>query len=196
MSRLVDIGACRLDFRIAGSAMREAKIIGPLRQSMRNTFVAVDAGFMTGEQEALMRGRSALALLRDIHRFCTVAIAAFKRVVGFQAPPFVLGQGQAHVEKLLARANGAEDVAPYLFRCLNLAANFVGPIVWHVTVGAGRPHAGSIGIVDRRFQFRKNVFSHLVTADAKFLSVRYLQSGIEPAPKEDAGQESSDRQEP
>ena len=121
--------------------MCEAEIIGALGQPMRNPLVAVDAGFLAGEQEALMRGRGALALPRDVHRVRTVAIAAFERVVGFQARPFVLGQGHAHVEKLLARADGAEDLTPNLFRCLDFAANLMGPIVWHVTVGAGRPHA-------------------------------------------------------
>lgn len=121
--------------------MREAKIIGALGQSMGNSLVAVDAGFLTGEQEALMRGRGALALLRDVHRFCAVAIATFERVVGFQARPFVLGQGQAQIEKLLARADGAEDLAPNLFRCLDLAADLVRPVVRHMAVGAGRAYA-------------------------------------------------------
>jgi len=62
---------------------------------------AVDAGLLAGEEEALMRRRAARRLLGDVHRSRAVAVAAFQRLVGLEARPFML--------RLLARAVGEMD---------------------------------------------------------------------------------------
>src|SRR4051812_2232317 len=56
-------------------------------QAMRDALVAVDAGSLAGEQEALVRRGRARVLLRQVHRLRAVAIAAFQRVVGLHPLP-------------------------------------------------------------------------------------------------------------
>jgi hypothetical protein len=49
---------------------------------MGDALVAIDAGLLAGEEEALMRHGGARRLLGDVHRIRAVAIAAFQGVVG------------------------------------------------------------------------------------------------------------------
>jgi hypothetical protein len=56
---------------------------------VRDALVAIDASLLAVEQEALMGGGCARRLLSDIHRPGAVAVAAFQRIVGLEAGPFV-----------------------------------------------------------------------------------------------------------
>ena len=92
--------------------------------------------------------RRALALLGNVHRLGTVAIAAFKGIVGFEPFPFVRSKLKALVEELLARADGAKQPPPDLLGGLHLARHLVSPIVRHMTIGAGGAHAGAVRVVN------------------------------------------------
>src|SRR5918993_3995605 len=94
-----------------------------------DTLVAVDAGFLAGEQEALVRGCGARVLLHEVHGFRAVAVAAFERVVGLHPLPLTLGEVLAHGQELVARVDGPEDMTPDLLRSLHLAGDLVGPLV-------------------------------------------------------------------
>ena len=61
-----------------------------VRKFVRDTFVAIDAGSGAGQQVACMDLGGALALARQIHCRCGVAVAAFQAVIGFQPRPFML----------------------------------------------------------------------------------------------------------
>ena len=58
---------------------------------MSDALVAIDAGFLSCEQETLVSRLSAWALAGDVHRIRAVAVAAFERVVGLHARPFAFG---------------------------------------------------------------------------------------------------------
>ena len=47
-----------------------------IRELVGNAFVAVDAGFLSGGEEALVMIGSAFALLREVHEFEVMAVAA------------------------------------------------------------------------------------------------------------------------
>ena len=83
-------------------------------QMVRNALVAIDAGLFAGEQEALMRDRCARRLLGDIHRLGAVAVAAFQRIVGLEARPFVQRQFEPMIDEFLAGIDGAEQMCPRL----------------------------------------------------------------------------------
>src|SRR5215207_8304622 len=51
-------------------------------QAVRDALVAIDAGSLAREEEALMRRGRAQVLLRQVHRLRAVAVAAFQRVIG------------------------------------------------------------------------------------------------------------------
>ena len=85
--------------------------------------MAVDAGALAGEEEALVRLDGALALAGDVHGLGRVAVAAFERVVGPEPRPFALGELVPVGEELLAGVDGAEDLAPDLLGGLHLAGD-------------------------------------------------------------------------
>ena len=99
------------------------------------------------------------------------------------------------VFELLCRADSAKDLAPNLFRGLQLARQLVSPVVRNMTVRALCPHPAAIAEVDRVLQFSVHVGPHFVTADAKRFGVRHLEGSIEPSPEQDAGDESANGQE-
>jgi hypothetical protein len=59
---------------------------------VRDALVAIDAGLLGREQEALMCDRRARRLPRDIHRLGRAAISAFERIVRLQPRPLVQRQ--------------------------------------------------------------------------------------------------------
>ena len=161
-----------------------------------DALVAVDAGALAGEEEALVGLDGALALAGDVHRLGRVAVAALERVVGLEPRPFVLRELEPVVEELLARVDRAEDLAPDLLGGLHLAGDLVGPVVRHVAVGTGRAHPRAVGVVDRRLHLLEDVVAHLVAAGAEGLGVGQLERGVEAAPEDDAHHEAAEGQEP
>src|SRR4051812_7054442 len=103
---------------------------------------------------------------------------------------------KAHLKKFLAGIDRPENLAPDFLRCLDLAADLVGPVVWNVAIGTGGAHAGAVGVVNRRFQLCKDIVSHLVAADAELFSVCRFERGVEATPEDDAGEEASDGEKP
>src|SRR3954464_8659554 len=83
-----------------------------VRQMMGDALVAVDAGLLAREQEALVHHRGARRLLGDVHRLRAVAVAALQRVVGLEARPFMQRQFEPVVDELLAAVDAAEQMAP------------------------------------------------------------------------------------
>src|SRR6478735_10217932 len=73
-------GACRL---------LPARYAAHIRQLVGNALVAVDAGLLTREQEALVGDGGAGRLFGGVHRLRAVAVAAFQRIIGLEARPFV-----------------------------------------------------------------------------------------------------------
>src|SRR6516225_1697638 len=118
---------------------------------MGDALVAVDAGLLAGEEVALMRVRGARRLLRDVHGFRAVAVAAFQRIIGLEACPFMLSQLQPRVDELVAGVDRAEQVAPDLLGGLHLARDLVGPVVRDMAVRAARAYAGAVSEMDGRF---------------------------------------------
>src|SRR4051794_4837044 len=55
-----------------------------IRQMVGDALVAVDAGLLAREQEALVRRRGARRLLGDVHRLCAVTVAALQRIIGLE----------------------------------------------------------------------------------------------------------------
>ena len=108
---------------------------------MRDALVTIDAGLFAGKKEALVRDRGARRLLSNVHRLRRVAVAAFQRIVGLEARPFVQRQLLAVIAKFVARVDGAEQVSPDFLRRLHLAGDLVGPVVRHMTVRATGAHA-------------------------------------------------------
>jgi len=74
----------------------------------------------------------------------------------------VFGQFTALVEEFLARVDGAENRAPDLLGRLHLARDLVGPLVRHMTIGAGGADAGTVAVVDGVLDFHVHVVFHLV----------------------------------
>jgi integrase len=133
---------CRL-----APARRHAIHVGQL---MGNAFVAVDAGALPAEQVPLVDTGRACSLLCDVHGLRRVAVPAFQRIVGLEPRPLVLGQLTPHGNELVARVDGAEELAPDFLGCLHLAGDLVRPLVGDVAIGTGRPHARAVREVDRR----------------------------------------------
>src|SRR6185437_14489549 len=133
---------------------------GHIWQLMRDALVAVDAGALPRQQEPGMDLGGASCLLRQVHGDGGMAVAAFERVVRLEPRPFVLGEFEALVEEFLPRRDRAEDLAPDFLRRLHLARDLDRPLVGHVTVGAARAHAGSVGKMDRLLQLLINIVVH------------------------------------
>src|SRR6185312_7453750 len=110
-------------------------------QMMRDALVAIDAGLLAREEEALVSHGGARRLLGDVHGVRAVAVAAFQGIVGLEAGPFVQRQLEPLVEEFFAGIDGAEQFAPDLLGSLHLARDLVGPVVRHVAVRAARTHA-------------------------------------------------------
>ena len=82
---------------------------------MRDTIVAIDARALLRNQEFRVdRGRS-VGLLGKIHSDCGMTVPAFQRVIGPHPRPFVLGELEPMVRKLVAGRDRAEDLAPASF---------------------------------------------------------------------------------
>src|SRR5690606_13630331 len=163
---------------------------------MRDALVTVDARVLVAFERDRMHLHGAQALPRPVHESIGVAIAAFERVVRLQPRPLVLRELEAMREKLLARVDAPEDLAPHLFRRLHLASDLVRPFVRHVTIGTGRAHAGAVAVVDRCPELGERVVAHLVAAHAKLFRVCRFQCGIETAPEQDPADEAAEREEP
>lgn len=155
-------------------------------QLMGNALVAVDAGLVSVDQEAFVGLCGAKALAGKVHRVFRVAVAAFQTIIGLHARPFPAGQLHPLFKKLFAGAYGAEDMAPNLFRSLDFACHFAGPIVGNVAVRALCPHTGAIGVVDGAFELGENVGFHFMTTGAERLGVGELHGGVEPTPENNA----------
>src|SRR5689334_333991 len=95
----------------------------------------------------------AWALAGEIHVLESVAIAAFTRIVGLHARPFMLSKLQPVRLELLPRVDGAENLAPHLLRGLDLAGDLERPVVRHVAVRAGRSHTAAICKVNGGLDF-------------------------------------------
>src|SRR5262245_22238131 len=111
-----------------------------------DSLVAIYAGLLARKKKALMGLNRTRALARDVHRLGAVAIATFKRIVGFHPRPFVLGEFEAMGDKLLARIDCAENFPPHLLGGLHLASNLVGPFVRDMAIRAAGAHARAIVI--------------------------------------------------
>src|SRR5262245_43903484 len=178
-------GACQL--LPAGNAAHVGQLVG-------DALVAVDAGLLAREQEALVGDGGARRLLGDVHRIRAVTVAAFQGVVGLEARPFMQRQLKPVVDEFFAGVDGAEQMAPDLLRGLHLAGDLVGPVMRHMAVRAACAHAGAVGEVDGGFQLLKHVVVHLVTGGAEFFRVGELKRGVEGAPEDDAGDEARHNQ--
>ena len=126
--------------------------------------------------------------------FRAVTVAAFQRIIGLEARPFVQRQLEPVVEEFLAGVDAAEQMAPDLLRGLHLAGDLVGPVVRNVAIRAARAYAGAVGEMDRGLQLREHVVAHLVAAGAEFLGVGQFQRGVEAAPEHHAGHEAREHQ--
>src|SRR5262245_20804409 len=115
---------------------------------MCNALMAINAGLLASEQKPLMSVGRALTLPGYVHRLGAMTIPALKRIIGFQPFPFVGGQHMSRAEELLARADGTEKPTPDFLGGLHLARHLVGPVVRHVTIGAGGPRARAIRVMD------------------------------------------------
>src|SRR3954451_20110473 len=87
----------------AGNAAHVGQMVG-------DALVAVDAGLFLGEQEALVRDRGPRRLLGDVHGIGPVAVAAFQRIVGLEARPFMRRQLEPVILEFLAGVDRAEDL--------------------------------------------------------------------------------------
>src|SRR6185369_12073874 len=105
-------GACQL--LPAGHAAHVGQLVG-------DALVAVDAGLLAREQEALVGDGGARRLLGDVHRLRAVAVAALQGIIGLEARPLVQCEFAPVIEELLAGIDGAENLAPDLLRGLHLA---------------------------------------------------------------------------
>src|ERR1700761_4503722 len=92
-------------------------------EMMGDALVAVDAGLLAREQEALMRDRGARRLLCDVHRLRGVAVAALEGIIGLEPRPFVQRELLPFVQEFLAGVDIAEQLAPDLLRGLHLACD-------------------------------------------------------------------------
>src|SRR5690242_10014458 len=102
-------GGCPLlALRRLAPARRHAFHVG---QAVGDALMAIDAGTLAAEQEALVDLCGPRVLPGDVHRLGAVAVAAFERVVRLQSRPFVLSQPAPVVDELVAGVDRAEDVA-------------------------------------------------------------------------------------
>src|SRR6187549_4174543 len=113
--------------RPADGRLLPPRHVAHVRQLVRDSLVTIDTGLLSGKEEALVRVDGTRALPRDVHRLRAVAIAALQRVVRLHARPFVHRKLEPVIEKFLARIDGAEELAPDLFRRLHLAGDLVRP---------------------------------------------------------------------
>src|SRR3978361_1239961 len=58
-------------------------------QMVGNALVAIDAGFLTREQETLVGHRCARRLLGDVHRLGAMAVPTLQGIVGLEPRPFM-----------------------------------------------------------------------------------------------------------
>src|SRR5262245_20028416 len=93
-------GASGCQLLPAGHAAHVGQLVG-------DALVAVDAGLLAREQEALVGDGSARRLLGDVHRLRAVAVAAFQRIIGLEAGPLVQRQFEPVVDEFFARVDGA-----------------------------------------------------------------------------------------
>ena len=124
-----------------------------------------------------------------------MAVAALQRVVRLHPLPLAFRQVLAQGQKLLTGVDRPENMAPDLLRGLHLPGDLVRPVVRHVAIRAGRPHARAVREMDRALELLEGVGLHLVAAGAEPLGVGGLEDRVEAAPEEDAGQEAAEGQE-
>jgi hypothetical protein len=106
----------RHPIRIAGSSGANPVASGPTASPERRACPA-DGGrcpcgsrcFFLGEQGALVGDRGPGRLLRDVHGICAVAVAAFQRIVGLEARPFMCRQLEPVIPKFLAGVEGRKS---------------------------------------------------------------------------------------
>src|SRR5437763_14615146 len=89
----------------AGNAAHVGQVVG-------DALVAVDAGLLSREQEALVRHRGPRRLLGDVHGIGAVAVAAFQRIIGLEPGPFMRSKLKPVIQELLAGVDRAEQLAP------------------------------------------------------------------------------------
>ena len=165
--------------------------------SMRDALVAVDAGLLAAWRGSVECAPAARGLCRvksiDVE---VVAVAAFERVVGLQARPFVLRQ----FEPVLAANFSRVSMVPKILPQTSFEACILRAILsvqscgtWQSGQVARTPRA--VGEVDGGLQLPIHVVAHLVAAGAELLGVGDFERGVEAAPEHDAGDEAAERQE-
>ena len=123
-----------------------------------------------------------------------MTVSTFKRVILFHPVPFIFRKFTAMGLEFLPCVDRAEELAPDFLGGLHLAGDLVRPVMGDVTVRTGCPDAGTVGIMDGRFQFRIDIFTHFVTPDTELFRVGDFQGGVETTPENDAGNETANGQ--
>src|SRR4030095_11742640 len=131
MARIVAEGLAVPHFRRSPPARLDAGHVG---QFMRDALVTIDTGLLSGNEKLAVDIRRAPRLFGEVHRYRGMAVAALQGIIGLQPRPFMLGEFEPMILKLLPGVYRAEDLAPDLLRGLHLAGDLVGPVVRDMAV--------------------------------------------------------------
>lgn len=71
----------------------------------------------------------------------------------------------------------------------NLADDLVTPVPGYVAIGANRPYAGPVGIMDGVFIFPVNIIPYFMTGYAERLGIGQFHGPVKPPPQQDTRHE-------
>src|SRR6185436_21010732 len=124
-----------------------------------------------------------------------MAVAALQGIICLQPRPFMLGEFEPMILKLLPGVDRAEDLAPDLLRGLHLAGDLVGPVVRDMAVRTTGADARAVREVRGVLQLLEHVVAHFVARGAELFGVGDFERGIESAPEQYATDEAAQREE-
>jgi len=154
---------------------------------MGNTTVAINTGGLAGYQQFAMHKDAGSFLLVEIHIGLIMAVAALKGVVFIESLPFSLCHRQTVMCEFFGSINFSGNLAPDFLAGGDFADYFISPFMGDVAIGANRPDAGTIAVVDTVGIVGVDVILHLMAANTKFFGIGDFHSPVKAAPEHYAG---------
>ena len=113
-----------------------------------------------------------------------MAVTALTRIGLLHGAPDVLRHLQSLGIKLLRRIDSPKKLVENLVRGLDLAYHLMYPWTWHVAIGAGSTHTGTVVVVNGMGVLLIDILFHLVAGDTELHGIGYLHGGIESTPED------------
>ena len=155
---------------------------------MGDALMTVDTGFFLAEA-ALMVVKGSPSLFGKIHRFKLMTVATLPGVGLLHGVPNILRQLHTLGFKFFLGIDGTDNGVKNLIAGLDLADDFMMPLLGYMAVGTGGSDPGGIVKMNRLLQLLIHSVFHLMAGDAKRLGIGQLQDPVKTTPKENAENE-------